>query len=217
MPVARTTRITRLDQMAVLASPVRQELLDVLARMGTVSLAEIAAVLGRAPDGLYYHVRLLHRAGLVESAGARRRGGRPEALFRARGAQFALRYSSRSAAQARAVGAIVAGMLRLGIRDFRRAFADPGNRLEGPGRDLWALRTTGWLLPQQVRAVNRRIHGLSEATSRVERKGRLYAITVLLTPLARRGARVDGNRRVGRRAHQESRTGSRLRSGEPTT
>jgi predicted transcriptional regulator len=69
MSALRTTRITRLDQMTVLASPVRQELLDVLARMGTVSLAEVAAALGRAPDGLYYHARLLHRAGLVESAG----------------------------------------------------------------------------------------------------------------------------------------------------
>ena len=197
MSAPRTTRITRLDQMTVLASPVRQELLDVLARMGTVSLAEVAAALGRAPDGLYYHVRLLHRAGLVESAGVRRRGGRPEALFRATGSQFALRYPSRSAAQTRAVGAIVAGMLRLGIRDFRRAFADPGNRLQGPSRDLWALRTTGWLLPRHVRAVNRRILVLSEATRRAGRSGRLYGVTVLLPPLSRRGPRIG---RRGRRS-----------------
>jgi DNA-binding transcriptional ArsR family regulator len=200
MPVLRTTRITRLDQMTVLASPLRQELLDVLARMGTVSLAEVAAALGRAPDGLYYHVRLLQRAGLVESAGARRGGGRPEALFRATASEYALRYPTRSATQARAVGAIVAGMLRLGIRDFRRAFADPGNRLEGPSRDVWALRTTGWLLPRDVRAVNRRIVELREATSRAGRGGRLYGVTVLLTPLSRRGPRIERPvPRIGRR------------------
>jgi hypothetical protein len=62
---------------------------------------------------------------------------------------------------------------------------------------VWALRTTGWLLPRHVRAVNRRILELSEATSRVGPSGRLYGVTVLLTPLSRR--RLLNDRR-GRRS-----------------
>src|SRR5438105_9118201 len=189
MSSARTATIRHLAQMAVLASPVRQELLDVLARMGTTSLAELGALLGRPADGLYYHVRLLQRAGLVEPAGTRRRGGRSEALVRATASQFMIRYASRPPAEMRAVSAIVATMLRLGSRDFRRALGDPTTRVEGPERDLWALRTTGWLLPAQVRRINRLIRELSAAASRFEPKGRLYAVTVLLAPLLRPGPR----------------------------
>ena len=53
MRSSRTAIVSRLDQMRVLASPVRQEMLDALTRMGAVSLAELGAVLGRPADGLY--------------------------------------------------------------------------------------------------------------------------------------------------------------------
>jgi predicted transcriptional regulator len=189
----RVATIERFEQMAALTSPVRQELLDVMTRMGAVSLAEVAAVLGRPPDGLYYHVRLLSRAGLVRPAGVRRRGKRVESLFRAAAPRFALRYASRPGSHARALNAIVAAMMRLGIRDFRRALKRPGTRLEGPDRELWALRTTGWLLPRQVRVLNRMIRRLTRAAESTTPRGRLYGVTVLLTPLTRervrRGAR----------------------------
>jgi hypothetical protein len=187
-----TTRraITRIDQMRILSSPIRQELLDVLARMGAVSLAEVGAVLGRPADGLYYHVRLLEGADLVKSVGTRTRGGRQEALFRAVAPAFALRYAAAPASRARAVTAIVTAMMRLGVRDFRRALVAGKNRFEGAGRDLWALRTTGWLLPSQVRRVNTLIRSLSRAAEQSARNGRLYGVTVLLTPLDHRSFRT---------------------------
>lgn len=192
--------VSGLRQMNVLASPVRQELLDVMARMGTVSLTQVGSVLGRPSDGLYYHVRLLERAGLVKSMGTRMRRGRPEALFRAAAPEFALRYGSSGPSHVRAVASIVTSMLRLGIRDFRRALASGGNRVEGPERDLWALRTTGWLVPRDVQRVNRLIKELSEATTRSDTRGRLYAVTVLLTPLDHRSNTTG--RRPRRRARR---------------
>ncbi len=143
MPRPALQHVSHPRQVAALGSPVRQELLDVLARVDAVSLAELGALLGRPADGLYYHVRVLERAGLVESAGTRAAGGRREALFRAVASQFALRYASAPAAHVRRVNGVVAAMLRLGARDFRRALQRPGTQLDGPDRDLWALRTTG--------------------------------------------------------------------------
>jgi len=186
---ARCT-ITRLEQMRILSSPARQELLDVLARMRAVSLAEVGAVLGRPADGLYYHVRLLERAGLVKPAGTRIRRGRREALFRAVAPEFALRYASAPASHARAVTAIVTAMMRLGIRDFRRALVAGKNRFAGAERDLWALRTTGWLVPSEVRRVNALIRSLSKAATQSAPNGRLYGVTVLLTPLDHRSFRT---------------------------
>ena len=190
MRTPRPTPIARLDQMRVLASPARQELVDALTRLGTASLAELGVALGRPADGLYYHVRLLARVGLVRAAGTRMRRGRREELFRTGARQFRVRYAAGSAPRARAMDAIVASMLRLGIRDFRRAQRSGTARVEGPARDLWALRTVGRLEEAQVRAVNRRIHDLVGAVNGTQPGGRLYAVTVLLTPLAHRAGPV---------------------------
>ena len=192
------TQVLRARQLGAIVSPVRQELLDVLARLGPVSVAELGATLGRPADGLYYHVRALQRLGLVRSAGTRRSGRREEALFRASASQFAIRYPATAAGRSRAVVPIVSAMLRLGTRDFRRALADERTRFEGPAREVWALRTTGWLTEAQLRRVNGRVRDLAAATTRRDPAGRLYAVTVLLTPLVHR------ENRTGRRARRRT-------------
>ena len=75
-------------------------------------------------------------------------------------------------------------MLRLGIRDYRASIQDPDVRLSGDERELWALRTTGWLSMKQLRAVNALVRRMIHDVSRPSRKGsKLYAVTLLLTPL----------------------------------
>ena len=164
-----------------------------LSRMGTASIAEVAGVLGRPPDGLYYHVRALTSAGLLVPAGFRLRNGRREAVFSTAGHELKLEYRPRDPANARAVTAIVASMLRLGTRDFRRAFNSADVVVSGPHRDLWALRSTGWLSNRQLAPVNQSLRRLVRAVSTPRGKGRLYALTIVLTPLDRR--RRTGGRR----------------------
>jgi DNA-binding transcriptional ArsR family regulator len=178
--------ITRGPQLRALASSTRQEILDVLARLGVASVAEIAGALGRPADGIYYHLRVLRRVGLVTSPDGRSRGARPEALFAARAPEMALGYGASPAKKARAVTRIVASMLRLGVRDFRSAFASGHVRVKGPRRELWALRTTGWLSSSAIGDLNRRIQGITRAAAKPRRGHRLYGITILLTPLAHR-------------------------------
>src|SRR5438105_3824602 len=110
MAPARGTIVVRPEHLRVLSSPIRQEVLDTLAGLGAVSLAELGAILGRPADGLYYHVRLLERAGLVRFAGTRRKRGRAETLVRATAPQFALRYAAAPPSRTRALNAIVGSM-----------------------------------------------------------------------------------------------------------
>ncbi len=175
-------------QLAALASAPRQEIVDMIARMQTVSVAELSAALGRAPDSLYFHLRELVRVGLVLQAGFRRRNGRREAMFRALAPQLAMRYGKR-ARDRNAVTAIVSSMLRLGIRDYKVAVKREDLSLTGPVRDLWALRSTGWLTKSQLREVNALIERLLRDVSRPQGPGGLYGITVLLTPLDHRRRR----------------------------
>src|SRR5258708_3778839 len=90
-------------QLAALAAAARQEIVDVLEQMGTVSVAELAAALGRPADALYFHLRALARAGLVRRAGHRARSGRQEALYRTVKPELRLGYDPRDAANRRAI------------------------------------------------------------------------------------------------------------------
>jgi DNA-binding transcriptional ArsR family regulator len=190
--VASSHLIRTEKQFAALISAARQEIVDVLAQMGTVSVAEIAATLGRPADALYFHLRALTKAGLVRQAGYRSRAGRKEALFRTVASELRLRYDPRSDTNRRAVGAIVSSMLRLGIRDFRRAFQQPEVIVSGPQRELWALRKTGRLSLAEIADVNRSIERLTNAVSKPHGRGQLYGITILLTPLDHRRRKSKG-------------------------
>ena len=176
------------DQLAALTSAARQEILDVLGEMGTVSVAELAAALGRPADALYFHLRALSRVGLVRPAGHRGTGRRQEALFRTVARELWLEYTPRTPSHHRRLSAIVGSMLRLGMRDFDRALARSGVTVSGARRELWALRTIGRLSLPQVAEVNRSIASLKRSVSARGRRGRLYAVTILLTPLDRRRA-----------------------------
>lgn len=87
------------------------------------------------------------------------------------------------------VTAVVASMLRLGTRDFRRAAAAGNARTEGTRRELWAIRVAGWLSPSDLASVNRGMRDLRDALGKRRGAGRLYAITILLTPLDHRTRR----------------------------
>jgi DNA-binding transcriptional ArsR family regulator len=178
-------------QMRALAASTRQEIVDVLPRMGTVSVAELANALHRPADSLYYHLRILKRVGLVLSPGDRMLNGRREALYCAVAPEMSLRYELGKKGNGREVNAIIASMLRLGTRDFRNSFETAEASVSGPNRELWALRTTGWLSREQITEVNRYIKKLMKLAAEPGRDGRLYAISVVLTPLDRRFPKRD--------------------------
>ncbi len=189
--------IRKQKQLAALASAARQEIVDVLAEAGTLSVAEIAAILGRPADALYFHLRTLKLAGLVRQARYRYRGWRKEALFLTISPDLRLQYEPRSERNRRAVTTIVGSMLRLGIRDFRRAFQRGDVIAAGHHRELWCLRRVSRLTLPQLAAVNRSIERMRQTTSKPKGRGRLYAVTVLLTPVDHRRRGAKGNRKQG--------------------
>jgi predicted transcriptional regulator len=173
-------------QLGALTSASRQEILDVLTQMGTVSVAELAATLGRPPDALYYHLRILLRAGLVENIGNRRTGHRQEALFCAVASDLRIDYDLARRRDERTLAAVAASMLRLGIRDFRHAIRNKSVIVSGEYRELWAARKTGWLRKSDLPGILKSIERLGQSVARPLGSGQLYGITILLTPLNRR-------------------------------
>ncbi len=169
-------------QLRALASPARQEIVDALARLGTMSIAQIADTLDRPADGLYYHIRALVRAGLNVAAGRRPDRGRSEALYRAVAPDLRI---PPALSKSGPVVDIVASLLRLGIRDYRRASKRSDVARSSAVRDLWALRSVGRLDEHQLKRVNALVRRLLHEVGRPRQTGRLFAVTFLLTPIDR--------------------------------
>jgi DNA-binding transcriptional ArsR family regulator len=71
--------IEDLDSAAALLKPMRVHLLRLL--IEPQSLAELAEVTGETPQKLYYHVKTLERAGLVQQVAERRAGAMVESVY----------------------------------------------------------------------------------------------------------------------------------------
>lgn len=186
-------------ELRALASSARQEIIDVLAQMGRVSVPELAQALSRPPDTLYYHLRILQKAGLVENVGSRLSGVRTEALYRAR--NLNIDYEASRRVSEKALIGVARSMLRLGIRDFGDAVRDRKVVVGGPQRELWSARKTGRLTRKDLARVNRLVRDLLASTSPGSEEGQLYGITVLLTPVNRlhRGPEAGIRRRTRKR------------------
>jgi DNA-binding transcriptional ArsR family regulator len=180
------------DEIELLASPTRIELVDTLEALGgEASVAELAAQLGRPADGLYYHLRQLARGGLlIEEATA---AGRRYRTRTARGERLRLRYKPGKTANAKAVSGVAASVLRVAGRDFKRAIADAEAVAEGPLRELWAARNKGWVGDTELAEINRLLMRLNVLLRRprTTARNRLIALSWILAPVDAKPARRD--------------------------
>ncbi len=176
----------------VLASPARHELVDTLSALGgTASVAVLAEQLGRHADGLYYHLRVLCKSGLVREI---RDGTTGEKLYRLAGtgrAPLRLAYRTGRGGNVSALSAYARGLLQVAERDFVRALSIPDVVLGGRRRQLWAARNKGWVSPADLEEVNRLLERLCDLTSRPRRQGRdeLVSLAFVLAPSARKPKR----------------------------
>lgn len=189
----RTAVVEDAGEIALLASPSRIEIVDTLEALGAaVSVAELAAALGRPADGLYYHLRQLADAGLVDeesSPEGKRYRSRTQGSDRLR-----LRYHPGATANADAVGRVAASVMRVAGRDFARALADPDTVVEGPRRELWVARGKGWVDASDLAEINRLLARLMDLVqqpvgARPRAKRKLVALSWVLAPVEAKPAR----------------------------
>ena len=189
----RSALVEDADEISLLASPTRIEIVDTLEALGeAVSVAELAAAVGRPADGLYYHLRQLAEGGLIEEEAAP--DGRRYRSRTRKGDRLRLRYRPGSTANADAVGRVAASVLRVAGRDFARALADPDTVVEGPRRELWAARGKGWVDAAELAEINRLLARLMELVQKpaTERpRGKLVALSWVLAPVEAKPARRE--------------------------
>ncbi|MEZ4589084.1 MAG: helix-turn-helix domain-containing protein [Gemmatimonadales bacterium] len=183
--------ITRRDQLAALASAVRQEIIDTIQAAGPCSAAEIAALMGRPADALYYHIRKLVAVGLLLPVEPRRPNGREEAVYDLVGHPLVLEYPPRRKSEGHPHRALVRSMVSTAERDVAAALVSPTTRQDTALRNLWVGRRHAWLTRRDLKRVNELIDELVEVmtTARDPERGELCTLTLLLAPRRPRDAR----------------------------
>jgi hypothetical protein len=186
MPIPRPFTITDVKAIRLLASPVRQAILAHIVASGPLTVAQHSAELHRPADRLYYHVRLLERAGLLRATDASPASGRPESAFDVPGRPMQLKYEPRQPANRKAVGRVLRGVLRSARGDVDRALNTGTARVSGTRRELWAGRVSAALTQDELGLVNSALQDLlarfGRARGRATAGGRRYQFTWALSP-----------------------------------
>jgi DNA-binding transcriptional ArsR family regulator len=184
--------ISSVDDITLIASSVRQELVDTLGSLGgEAGVAELALQLGRPMDGLYYHLERLRDGGLVTELAALRNGERRFRLVSAPGQPLRIVYKPQQPGVVAALNKFAAQLLHIAGQDFTAALGAPEVCLEGPRRELWISRNKGWLSEQDLIEVNSLLLRLSDLTSQPSAPDRphLASLAFALAPLRRRAKR----------------------------
>lgn len=180
-------KMTDLSQVDALTSPVRGEIVDVVDLMGASSIAEIATVIGRPVDSLYYHVRKLLKVGLLVETEKRKARRQTESVYDLPGRPMSLDYDSTDSEFIRRLIGSIAGMLRLTGRDFKAAFDKQLVRDSVNGRNVIHSRALGWFTDEEVREIRAKIQEtiatFRSSTRTRKSDSRLYALTTILVPM----------------------------------
>ncbi|GJM22807.1 MAG: hypothetical protein DHS20C15_27220 [Planctomycetota bacterium] len=168
-----------------LSSPTRQRILDRLEALGPSSVAELSASLQLPADGLYYHMRLLTRRGLIVERERRPTNGPPETLFELVAKRWHIHYEPNNKRNAEAVRKLTGSLLRQASRDFEQGLTHPNTTTDGPRRNLWSLRLEAKLNGEEVRELNGHLRAIVELLRRprANTEGQLCALSWVLAPL----------------------------------
>jgi DNA-binding transcriptional ArsR family regulator len=175
------------ELIAVLASPLRQEIVDTLAALGgEASIADLALQLGRHADGLYYHLKILCKARLVVAAGTERDEERRYRLAGDASQPLRLAYRTGSGENVKALRKFAHALLQVAEEDFGVALEMEGVLTEGPHRQLWAARNKAWLSKDELAEANRILERLCTLMSRprTPERDQLLSCVFVLAPHA---------------------------------
>ncbi len=176
--------IRRAEQVEVLTSPLRHQIVATMELLGPVPVRVLAEHLGREPEALYYHIRKLVAAGLVYEAGRRSVGQRSEAVFSLIARDIRVDTESRAPKFLEMVARSASALLRLTERAYLAAVRDPIAVRGGKRRNLAIRRYHVRLTDKSLAELNRRLDELGAFLVEHDdpEADRAYAVTLAQSP-----------------------------------
>ncbi len=184
-------KLTRLDQIKVLADPLRIRILELLCEERTTK--QVAEILGQPPTRLYHHVAALERVGLIRLARTRQSRGALEKYYIAVAKAFSADsrlFSSLASAE------VVDAAHDVGVQILESTAGDLRALLES-GQSLTSLENAVVLsflevrgTPKELTAMRRKLMKIlkdcTEAKGKPAQAGPGYRLTIAYFPLAGR-------------------------------
>lgn len=169
-------------------SPVRLEIIDAMSVVAPCSVAELATELGRTPQSLYYHIKMLVDVGMIVQTATRKAGKRDEAVYDLPSGGFRIAGTDDPDLKETSMR-LTSTILKLAERNFKEAWDVDLIRAVGASgwETAYVSRRRVWLTDEDLLELYDLLGRvgtlLSDATSR--REGQPYAMTNLLIPLTR--------------------------------
>ncbi len=181
----RTTVVKDAAAIRTLASPLRMEIIQAFANENErLTVGEIARRVAKPRGSLYYHVRQLARIGVLVEVDTKLVGRRPEAVYKVAAERLTINTDPSSRSGRDAATRLVLSMLRQAGREFETALAtgllDARKGAQVGFRQRVRLTDAD---AERVEALFSRIQDICRAAGAKE-KGRAYAVTGLVVPLA---------------------------------
>lgn len=153
--------ITRKDQLRVLASAIRLDILDRLGAQGPMSVKQLAASTGKNATPIYHHLDQLQKVGLVRRASASETRGRPAVVYEAPGELIRLARAPTIPANRRPMARIGHIAASQAGKDYALGFKSEHWQLDGPARNHWFFRCVMRPSPQRLAKINALLDELS--------------------------------------------------------
>ncbi|MBS1716116.1 MAG: helix-turn-helix domain-containing protein [Armatimonadetes bacterium] len=183
--------LPNLDQIQALGSETRLRLFHFFTE-GELSEVEVAEKLGVPPKSLYYHIRILLKAGLIHQTGVRQHAKKPQALYRAVSDSVTLTPNWGDGKQREASIRNYKAILRIAAREIEWAMQDEETA------ELCSLtRKRLNLTPESARRFDEELAALIEKFSRVDGPGRTVCFTAVSATRPPAGTKLLTSRRKG--------------------
>ncbi|HEX8876196.1 MAG TPA: helix-turn-helix domain-containing protein [Phycisphaerales bacterium] len=181
-------------QWRALSSSVRLQMVDLLRMLGPCAVPRLAEALDRPADGLYHHVRILEKAGIVRKVGEERIGPRLQAVYATAAKDVRLPVDRADAKTAAQLARVTSSLLRTADRGVAAAIRAGGIKQTGPERDVWCRIHTGRVDAARLARLNALLKEIEREIDlgRSSGTGRTMSLVVALWPTTR-GRRFDGN------------------------
>ena len=177
--------VRSLQQLQMLALPVRTEIVETVSCLGPCSVGDVARLLGAKRPAIHFHMRKLVRVGLLIEAGTRGEGRKRETLYRTPGFPIYVIYDRDDPQKVAITSMYVRNMLARSQRLLAQSFESGKFTTNGPLRDTYATQLTAWLSGDDLIELNRLLEKLTELlrpSEAIEGK-KLHCLTLGLSPL----------------------------------
>ena len=124
------------EQLACLASPVRNRVHGTLRELGEASGRQIGEAIGKSPETVHYHLKALERAGLIEESARRPAPKKPESTYR----PASLRLTLPSADADPKIRQLMTKAVSAGMRQFVKGYEKSAASEGSPARLFNVLR-----------------------------------------------------------------------------